>query len=344
MDIKKINTLRNILTKDQKIIITSHMRPDGDSVGSSIGLQLFLKNYGIPSTVLLPDPYPEYLGWMEGIKDALIYQADQSGSRALIAEADIIFSLDYNDYSRTDRMGKYLKDSSGYKILIDHHPNPILEDFDLHFSYPDYSSTSEIVTKLIQEMELEVHICKHAAESLFTGIVTDTGSFKFVSSHMETMTIAALLMKKGVEPHEINRRVFDTNSESRLRLMGFSLSERLHVIPEYATAYIYLTSEDLKRYNYKDGDTEGLVNYGLSIKGINLAVLFTEKKGQVRLSLRSKTGFSVNQFARKHFTGGGHERAAGASSDLSMEDTIEKFKSLLPTYAKELQSIQQFDA
>ncbi len=336
MEKTKIETLKTKLQPQAPIVITSHMHPDGDAVGSALALHHYLSKQGFISQVILPDNFPRFLKWMEGSKNILIYDNHPEKARLAIDKASLLFCVDYNDMNRTNHMEKTLKEASSYKVMIDHHPDPVVSQFDLAFSYPDYSSTAEIVFYMFQDITPGVYICKHTAEALYAGIMTDTGSFRFSSTTRRTFLAAAHLVERGVDVALLNHRVYDTYSEKRLRLLGFCLSERLVVLPAFSTAYIYLYKADMERFDYRSGDTEGLVNYGLSIEGINFAALFTEKNGEIRLSLRSKTQFSVNDFARNHFGGGGHERAAGASSDKSMADTIALFRSLLPQYKAKL--------
>lgn len=336
MEKDKIDTLKTKLQDHHPIVITAHTHPDGDAVGSALALHHYLSNQGFHTQVVLPDNFPRFLKWMEGSKNILIYDNHPDKAKKAIEGAGLLFCVDYNEMARTNHMEDVLTKAKGYKIMIDHHPDPVDSQFDLVFSYPDYSSTAEIVFYLFQELNNNVYICKHTAEALYAGIMTDTGSFRFSSTTRRTFHAAAELVERGVDVALLNHRVYDTYSEKRLRLLGFCLSERLVVLPEFSTAYIYLSKTDLERFDYRSGDTEGLVNYGLSIEGINLAALFTEKNGEIRLSLRSKTAFSVNEFARAHFDGGGHERAAGASSDMSMSDTIILFRSLLPKYKSKL--------
>lgn len=336
MEAHKADQLATALKKNPRIVITSHTRPDGDAVGSSVALHHYLTAKGYTAQVILPDKFPAFLQWIQGSDNILIYDKHKQQADKAIREAGLLFCVDYNDLSRTNGMEKVLKASEAFKVMIDHHPDPDLEAFNLAFSYPSCSSTSEIIYYLIAQFQDTDYICKHVAEALFAGILTDTGSFRHSSTSRETFEAAAHLIEKGVDVALINHRVYDTYSEMRLRLLGFCLSERLVVFPEYSTAYIYLTKADLDRFNHRQGDTEGLVNYGLSVEGINFAALFTERNGEIRLSLRSKKEFSVNDFARQHFDGGGHDRAAGATSSRSMADTIAYFESLLPQYKEQL--------
>lgn len=338
---KEIDILRSKIKEANNVVITTHRHPDGDAIGSTLGLYHFLKKSGKRLTLIVPDDYPTFLKWLSGSDEILIHEQQAKKADREIVNADLIFALDYNHFSRTEQMEKKLTSASCFKVLIDHHPQPDNQEFDLSFSREDYSSTAEILFTLLQSMSSLGNVDQHAATSFYTGIMTDTGSFSYSVNRPELFENVAELIRRGADAEKINRNIYDTYSESRLRLLGFCLSERMKVIPEYSTAYIYLSQEDMKRFNYSDGDSEGLVNYGLSIKGINFSALIKEHEGVVRMSLRSKEGFSVNKFARDNFDGGGHQKAAGANSDLGLEDTIRKLESLLPKYKKQLNALTE---
>ncbi len=332
------------ITQAKKIVITAHQNPDGDAIGSSLGLYWFFKNLNFDVSIIIPNEIPSYLYWLEGLEDIMIFENGQLDAIRKIGEANLIFSLDYNALSRVKTMSNYLKHSKAFKVLIDHHPDPEIENFDMIFSETSSSSTAELLFTIInyinEKFDLQ-SINKSVAEAIYTGILTDTGGFKHGIEHKEVFETTAKLIGLGVNAQVINKRIFDAFTENRLRLLGFCLSERLIVIPEHATAIIYLTKEDLLKYNYKVGDTEGVVNYGLSMKGINLAILLMEKKNEIKISLRSKVNFSVNQFARLYFNGGGHDRAAGGTSKKGMEETINEIKMALPNYTKVLNSVKE---
>ena len=341
MKIKNLDFLKAKIQQAREIVLTSHRHPDGDAIGSILGVYHFLRDTGAHLHLIVPDNYPSFLKWLPGSDNILIYEKQASTADSYIAKADLIFALDYNDFSRTEKMEKKLKKAAAYKVMIDHHPEPDAESFDLIYSWPGYSSTAEIVYTLCQSMEPLSKLDKPAAIALYAGILTDTGSFSYSVNRPELFETVARLLRLGIDAEKISRNIYDTYSESRLRLLGYSISNRMKVISDLATVYIYLTQQDMEYFNYQDGDTEGLVNYGLSIKGINFSVLMKENPDVVRLSMRSKEGFSVNQFARTHFDGGGHEKAAGANSYMSLSDTIKKFESLLPQYKNQLTSINE---
>lgn len=330
-----ISYLIKLLEEKSDVLITTHYNPDGDAIGSSLALYHFLSSRGIKSKVLIPNELPSFLQWMPGVKDAYIYVVDPEKCDALIASADLIFCMDYNGLGRVKLFTDQLRAASATRILIDHHVQPENE-FDLTFSEISVSSTSELLYQIIDEAGLKNEITKEMAECFFVGIMTDTGSFSFACNRPETFEIAANLIRTGMDVERVHRMVYDTYSESRMRLLGHCLSSNMKVLPEFATAYIWLTKEDLEKYDYQQGDTEGVVNYALSIQNVAVAALFTERGDRVRVSLRSKGEFSVNEFARAHFNGGGHRNAAGGDIFLNMAETLKLFESLLPEYSLEI--------
>lgn len=330
-----ISYLIKLLEEKSDVLITTHYNPDGDAIGSSLALYHFLSSRGIKSKVLIPNELPSFLQWMPGVKDAYIYVVDPEKCDALIASADLIFCMDYNGLGRVKLFTDQLRAASATRILIDHHVQPENE-FDLTFSEISVSSTSELLYQIIDEAGLKNEITKEMAECFFVGIMTDTGSFSFACNRPETFEIAANLIRTGMDVERVHRMVYDTYSESRMRLLGHCLSSNMKVLPEFATAYIWLTKEDLEKYDYQQGDTEGVVNYALSIQNVAVAALFTERGDRVRVSLRSKGEFSVNEFARAHFNGGGHRNAAGGDIFLNMVETLKLFESLLPEYSLEI--------
>jgi phosphoesterase RecJ-like protein len=330
-----ISVVKELLSTKKKILITSHSNPDGDALGSGLAMMHFLNQFDHEVNFLVPNLFPDFLSWMPGNENILIIEKEKKRCYNLIESADILFSLDYNSPSRLGEAGETFKNARGIKILIDHHIDPDLKEYDHVLSTVDTSSTSELVYDLITEIDAS-KLNLEIAECLYAGIMTDTGSFSFACNYEKTFRIVAELYKLGMDGVKINRLVYNTYSESRLRLLGYALSEKLVVLQEYATAYISLTMEELDKYNYKVGDTEGLVNYALSIKGIKLAALFTEKKKKIRISFRSVGDFSVNKLAGKYYEGGGHKNAAGGDSFVPMEETLKQFERLLSEYKEEL--------
>lgn len=326
------------LKRSSRILITTHTNPDGDAIGSSLALYFYLKKKNHTVSVMIPDPYPEFLAWLPGCDSILIYTKDQALCNQTIAEAEVIIAADYNNFGRLNDAGNMVLVSNALKILIDHHLNPA-PHFDLKISISKVSSTSELIYDFIVAMEDKELLDKSMAECLYVGIVTDTGSFSYSCNYVKTYLATAELYRLGIDGEHIHRLVYDTYSENRLRLLGLSVSDNLTVLSEYHTAFITLPKKDLERFDYQIGDTEGVVNYALSIKDINLAALFMERDGIVKVSFRSKGNFSVDTLAREHFDGGGHRNASGANCTTSLFDTVSKFKSLLPAYQAALKSV-----
>ena len=295
-----------------------------------------LSKTGKDVVVLVPNDYPAFLKWMPGSEDAIIFRHNEKKAEDFISRADLIFCLDYNALNRTGGMEEALRKAPGKKILIDHHLEPVLVDFDYYLSVIQTSSTSELIYQFIEGCSWLDLIDQHIATCLFVGIMTDTGSFSFSCNHPMTFQITASLLRSGINPEQIHRHIYDTYSENRLRLLGYCISEKLTVLPEFSTAFIALSKAELVRFHHQVGDTEGIVNFALSIENIKLAVLLTERKDRIRLSFRSKGDLSVNQIAREYFNGGGHKNAAGGDSFISLEDTIKKLKEALLQYREEL--------
>lgn len=320
------------ISSPSRIVILMHFKPDADALGSSLGLALFLKKKGHEVSVISPSDYPDFLRWMAGNDEVLIYQKDKPQKvLSVIEKADLIFCLDFSSLSRIDNLGEAVRAAGARKVLIDHHLEP--EDF-AEFMHWDESaaSTAELVYELIADLGEVSLIDAQMANSLYAGIMTDTGGFRHSNTSHKQFRIAGELVALGADPAKVSKLVYDTNSLERLRLMGYVLSNKLQVLSEYRTAYIVLTAEELKRFGSQTGDTEGLVNYGLSIKGVRLAVIISDRKENIKLSFRSLGSFSVNDFARAHFNGGGHRNAAGGQTTLSLDETLERFLALLPQY------------
>lgn len=330
MDPKLISSVKQLLgARDQPIVIVTHTNPDGDAVGSSLGLFHCLRNAGFSQlSVIVPNSYPSFLHWLPGNGEVIMASLQPERAGKLISEAKLIFCLDFNGLARTDQLEDPLRNAAGVRILVDHHPQPEPE-FDLVFSFPSYSSTAEMVYKLLGGLELMPFFDHDAAVCLYVGIVTDTGSFSFSCNNSDTYRITAQLIEFGVDGEHVHRLIYNTYSADRMRLLGFCLSEKLVVIPEGETAYISLTRSDLERFNHQVGDTEGVVNYALSIENIFLAALFTENEDHIKVSFRSAGRVDVNLFAREHFNGGGHKNAAGGKSFDSMKKTLARFEQLV---------------
>ena len=331
-----IITTKELLQSSNNVVITCHKGPDGDAIGSSLALYLYLKKHHKNVNVIVPDDFPYFLKWLPKNEDILSYDTKKEEADKLISEADLIFSLDYNSLNRTGEMAKILSASKADFIMIDHHQQP--DDY-AKVTYSDTSicSTCQMVYHFIEALDDINMIDADIANCIYTGIMTDTGSFRFRSTTSTTHRVIANLIDLGIDNAKIHQNVYDSNSYNRLQLLGKSLTN-LKVIPELNTAYISLSASELEEYNAQKGDTEGVVNYALSLQGIKLAAIFKEDLNSelVKISFRSKGEFSVNEFARTHFNGGGHTNAAGAASNLSLKDTLEKFISILPNYQKEL--------
>jgi len=324
------------LDTPRRVVILTHFKPDADALGSSLGMAGYLKKKGHHVTVITPSDYPAFLNWMAGNDEVHIFNREkQDVSSQLIEKADIIFCLDFNSLSRINELGNMVQKSTAKKVLIDHHLEP--ESF-ADFEQWDVraASTAELVYKTIVELDDQALIDADIADCLYAGLMTDTGGFRHPNTTQDVFKVAAELVAHGADPAKISRLIYDTNSLERLRLLGFVLGQKLQVLPEYKTAYIALTSEELRKFGSQTGDTEGLVNYGLSIKDIRLSVMITDRKENVKLSFRSLGDFSVNDLARKHFEGGGHKNAAGGQSTLTLDETLKKFLEILPEYKKQL--------
>lgn len=333
---QNIQLFKDFMGQTRKVVIVTHHKPDADALGSSLGLAGYLKKKGHAVTVVTPSDYPEFLHWMTGHKEVLaLEKANASVISEKINNAEIIFCLDFSALNRIQDLTEVVRNAPGKKVMIDHHLQP--EDFAEFVKWDVKSaSTAGLIFNLICELGDEHLIDATIADSLYAGLMTDTGSFRHSNTRYEEFMIASHLVKLGANPTKVSKLIYDTSTVERLRLMGFVLSEKLRVLPEYKTAYMTLSAEELKRFGSQTGDTEGFVNYGLSIKDIKLSVMIHERKDSVKLSLRSLGDFSVNEMARKHFEGGGHRNASGGSSALTLDQTLQKFLSILPEYKNQL--------
>lgn len=332
MDSTQLYRIKELLTdKNLPVVIVTHTNPDGDAVGSSLGLYEYLRLAGHNIVqVITPNNYPEFLRWMPNNEKVIHAVENSKLARELIKNAGILFCLDFNSLNRTELLEKPIRETSSFKVMIDHHPQPE-EGFDLVLSDTSASSTAELVFEFISALGGEQLINANVAQCLYTGILTDTGSFSYANNNPRTYEITARLVALGADASGINNLIYNTYSEQRLRLLGFCLSERLKVLPKHNAAYISLSAEDLKRFNHKDGDTEGVVNYALSINDINLAAIFIERKNHIKISFRSVGDTDVNVLAREHFQGGGHKNASGGKCFDTLENTLIKFETLLKT-------------
>lgn len=331
------NSIINLFKTYKKVVIVSHVNPDGDAIGSSLALYLYLKKLGSDVHVIVPNDYPSFLSWMPYIQDVLIYDKNVDEANKIMSEAELFCYLDFNTQSRTGVMHNDLcRYNSTPKILIDHHIGADTSQFVACFSETEISSTSEMIAEFIKYQGFDNYLDDNIATNIIVGMITDTGTFSH-SIFKNTFSIFGdILSSTTVNYKKIHQNIYNTSTENRLRLLGFLINDRMIILEDYNTAIIYASKSDLERFNYQVGDTEGVVNYPLTIGNIKMSVLFTEKQDVIRLSLRSKDDFSVNDMSRKHFNGGGHLNAAGGTLYCSLEEAIEKFKSVLPEYKEAL--------
>lgn len=336
MNKAQTESVNTILKASKNIIIVAHKNPDGDAIGSSLGLYYFLINRGYNVSVVMPNDFPDFLKWLPGTSQINNLEQHPKQVEKMIIKADLIFTLDFNHFSRTGDLAPLLTQTKANFILIDHHQEP--DNFAIvTYSDTKMSSTCQMVYHFIEKLKGKNEITQQIATCLYTGIVTDTGSFKFSSTTSITHKVAAHLLKCGAPATKIHQNIYDTNTPERLQLLGIALNN-LKTIPQYRCAYITLSQKELDKCNFKKGDTEGFVNYALSLNNIELAVIFIENKQEsiIKISFRSKDQFSVNDFARTHFQGGGHHNAAGGRSFLGLKATVNKFISILPQYKTKL--------
>jgi phosphoesterase RecJ-like protein len=325
---KYTKELSNLLFHSENILFVSHINPDGDAIGSQLALYHYLAAKGKHAEMLSPNNLQEFLKWMDGADKINIFIRDRKKCKKLIEEADLIVMFDFNHSDRLGEAEELVLKSKAKKIIIDHHLDS--ENFvDIIISDTTKCSTSELLHEIVQEINKEKFLSKPYAEAIYVGIITDTGNFEHGAYSGNTFRIIADIIDFGIEKIRIFNLVYNNFSADRLRLQGLALDRRMVVLPEFRTAYIYLTKTDLLEYNYKKGDTEGFVNMPLSINGIDFTVLFVEKEGFIKLSFRSKGSFSVNDFAKAYFKGGGHLNAAGGEHYDTLENTIEYFLKAL---------------
>lgn len=324
-----------VIQTPKRIAIVTHVNPDGDAIGSSLAFAQFLRKLGHDVEVMVSNDFPEFLAWMPGACNIHIYDKTSDECNHILEAADALAILDFNHISRAGLIQNSIKNLTINKILIDHHRDTDFESFYCALSDTNVSSTSELVAELVMHYG-ERYLDESIATNLLVGIMTDTGSFAHSVFHSGTFAICAKLVEKSVPYNQIHQLVYDTFSEDRLRLLGYSISNKMEVLDEYATAIIALDKDELARFNYQVGDTEGVVNFPLSMKKIRMAVLVTERQGVIRLSFRSKGSFSVHELANKYFHGGGHTNAAGGTLTCSMEKALEMLHQVLPEYKEML--------
>ncbi|QQR86400.1 MAG: bifunctional oligoribonuclease/PAP phosphatase NrnA [Flavobacteriales bacterium] len=321
--------LRSLLGTPKRTVIVTHYNPDGDAIGSSLGWMHLLRAAGHPATVVLPNQPPAFLRWMPGYDEAVAFDVAPAKAEQAVRDADVLFCLDFNRLDRVEKLEQTLR-KAPLKVLIDHHREP--EAFDIAFSDITACATAQMVHDIAVGLGWRGHIDQRVATCLYTGIMTDSGSFRFSSTTPHTLRVGADLMERGAVPDTIQSAIFDDNSFDRLRLTGFALSERLQLHADLGVAVIALSRNDLERFSFQPGDTEGLVNYGLSIKGTKLAAFFMERPDRVKVSLRSKAQYPADRICAEHFLGGGHRNAAGGHAFEPLADVVERFLKVVPAY------------
>jgi len=325
---KYTKELSNLFLTSENILLVCHINPDGDAIGSQLAMYHYLKSRDKNVNMMAPNHLQEFLKWMNGADQIGIFIKERKKCRKLIEDSDLIVMLDFNQPGRLGEAEEFVKASTSTKIIIDHHLDP--GGFaDLIISDPSKCSTCELVHELICNISKSQFISRPYAEALYVGIITDTGNFEHGAYSSRTFRIVADLLDSGLEKEKILNQIYNNFSSERLRLQGFALNKRMVVLPEFKTAYIFLTKEDLKEYSHVKGDTEGFVNMPLSIKGIHFAALFIEKDNFIKLSFRSKGHFPTNEFAAKYFAGGGHLNASGGEYTDTLENTISHFLKAL---------------
>lgn len=339
MNTKDYKGLEHYIKEAKSLVLCTHSNPDGDTLGSCLGLYHFFTSIGIDCQIISPDPSPDFLNWMPGYDKVCIYQDNSQKANEILQSADVIFHVDYNAFHRTgEHLSKALEKAiHANHLIIDHHPNPD-KGFKAYVSDISACSTAQLAYQLTQEMSNGSLLNKDASTCFYVGLITDTGSFSYGMADETPYLIAAQLVKAGIDDKWIHEKIYSNNTQNRLKLLGYALSEKLVVVKEQEWAYISLSKVELEKYNYQPGDTEGIVNYALSIEGVKAAVLITDKKDIIRLSFRSKGNFAINGIAHSNFDGGGHLNAAGGNSKLSMDETIKKLKKVMSSHIKELKT------
>ncbi|MDR2868708.1 MAG: bifunctional oligoribonuclease/PAP phosphatase NrnA [Bacteroidales bacterium] len=337
-----IKSVKELMYNAEKIVIVSHYNPDGDAIGSALALYHFFTALNRPVEIVMPNLFPDFLKWIPGSENILIAMKHLNTAKKIFQNADLLFVVDMNAAHRSGAdLQQAILDSPAVKVLIDHHPNPELP---CHYQYSTTKTTStcELVYNFIaKKLRLKSYINLDIARCIYTGMITDTGSLSYACNYENTYKILAHCAKLGVDGEDIHRLIYDNYEVSRMKLLGLTLSDRLKILPEYRTAVLHLSLKDLADNNYRIGDTEGFVNYGLSMKIVNFTAFFTEREDRIRISFRSKGNFDVGKFASTHFTGGGHRNASAANFNGTLEEAMQKFEEVLPQYQNELSSTSE---
>ena len=335
-----LSELKTLLATPQKIVITTHHKPDGDAMGSTLGLYHFLKQLGHEVTVISPTNWAQFLDWMPGVEQVIDFEANKNEASEIVAAADYVFCLDFNILHRTKHLEPIIRDSKALKILIDHHQQPDTPSFAYGISDVKMSSTCEMIYDFIVQSGHSNLINIDIATCLYTGLMTDTGSFRFPLTTASVHKIVAHLKELGLQHAKIHENIYDNSTEGRLKFMGNAFLNRMTVLPEFKTAVMAIPKSDIYKFELKTGDTEGLVNYLLSIEGIKFAAILIDREEERKWSFRSKGNFDVNIFARTHFEGGGHANAAGGRSSKSLDETFNDFKNIIENYKSQLTQLK----
>lgn len=333
----KAEEIKRLIGQSSKILLTTHLSPDGDALGSSLAFHHYLTRLGKNVKIMVPNSFPYFLKWMPGAENILIYEYNKGGGQAIIENADLIFSLDYNIPKRVGEMCPFIEKSTAKKVLVDHHLDPG-KIYDVVISHPEISSTSELIFRLLAQLGEYNNLTRKEAECIYCGMMTDTGGFTYNSNNPEIYEIISLLLRKKIDKDAIYSKVYNNFTEERFRLLGFTLSQRMKIYPEFRSALIWLSKEDQGQFKYSKGDTEGFVNYPLSIRDIVFSTFIREDDALVKMSFRSHGSFPCNRFASEFFHGGGHRNASGGEFHGSLADAIKLFEDGLPIYAEKLKN------
>lgn len=335
IDNKLVEKSFELIDQSEQILITTHLSPDGDAMGSTLGLYHFLQGMGKKVKMIVPNSFPYFLRWMNGANEVLIYEYNPEAAQTIFDTSDLIFSLDYNIPKRIGPMAAALENAKAKKILIDHHLEPS-DIFDVCISYPKISSTCELIFRFLHQANMLDRFDKNISECLYTGMMTDTGGFTFNSNNPEIYQIISILLRNGVDKDRIYSMVFNNLNETRFRLLGYTLSKRMEIYPELHSALMWLSIEDQKQFEFNKGDTEGFVNYPLGIKDVIFSVFMREEPELIKISFRSQGDFPANEFAKEYFNGGGHLNASGGEFYGSLEDAIALFEKGIAEYKEKL--------
>jgi len=334
---QELESLKDTISLPKRIVITTHHKPDADALGSSLGMANYLIKKGHDVNVITPSDYPSFLHWMKGNSKVINFEDLSTQEKAIkkIETADVIICLDFSCLSRLNVMQPYIENSTAYKVNIDHHQDP--KNFsDFNYWSTSAAATCELVYDLIVKIGDHGLIDKDIAECLYAGIMTDTGGFRHPNTSKNVHLVTAELIGLGADNTKISKLIYDTNSIDKLKFLGFAITRRLTILEKLHTAYFSISKKDLKKYNSQTGDTEGLVNYALSLEGIKIAALFTERDDAVKISFRSTPEVAINKFAATFFDGGGHKNASGGKSELGLKETTERFEKLIKKNKKAL--------